>query len=67
MEEWPTPGPEHAHAENARERGRPYRRSAFLLPGVQSRVQGEGDVGYAVTVPDFHHADPGRETENLEN
>ena len=29
-------------------------------------VQGEGDVGCAVTVPDFHHADPDRETEKLE-
>ena len=30
-------------------------------------IQGEGDVGRAVTVPDFHHADPGRETGNLKN
>jgi hypothetical protein len=27
---------------------------------------GRGDVGCAVSVPDFHHTDPDRETEKLE-
>ena len=40
-----TPGPEHAHGEIARERGRPGQRLAFLPSGVRSRGRGEGMSG----------------------
>ena len=36
-----------------------------FLHAVACRRVGQGDVGCAVSVPDFHLTDPGRETENL--